>query len=117
MQEISSDEEESAVNGGVLLSWCGDPRCMLEVWVDGIIRAPRWSQQSHGDLRIPMTAGEHELCVRRTTSEPAWDGRVVAVEGVWGRVDAGVLFEKVASDPQGRSQFSFDGGQVCALAS
>lgn len=84
---------------------------MLEVWVDGDLCAPCWNQQSHGELRLPMTAGEHECCVRRTNGETSWDCRVVVEDDIFARMDAGVLFEKAASDPQGRSQFSFDRGQ------
>jgi len=85
---------------------------MLQVCIDGSICEPCWNQQSHGDLRLPLAAGEHECILCRTNGESAWNGMLTAVEGVWGHVDVGVLFEKVASDPQSRSQFSFDGGQV-----
>ena len=111
-QEILSGDEAPAINGGVLLSWCGDPRWLLEVWVDGSICEPCWNQQSHGDLRVPLAAGEHECFLRRTNGEPAWSSTVTVAEDAWARADAGALFAKVASDPQGRSQFSFDGGQV-----
>jgi len=116
---LSADSEQDSSPSshcGVLLTWCGDPQWMLEVWVDSSMWASCWSQQLHGDLHVPMTAGEHECCLRRTSGETAWEGRafrVVVAEGVWGHVDTGVLSEKIASDPQGRSQFSFDGGQVC----
>jgi len=111
-QEISSGDDAPAINGGMLLSWCGNPRWLLEVWVDGNVCERCWNQQSHGDLRVPLAAGEHECFLRRTNGEPAWSGTVTVAEDAWERVDAGALFAKVASDPQGRSQFSFDGGQV-----
>ena len=51
-----------------------------------------------------------------TNDAPVWDGMVTAVEGEWVQVDVGVLFEKVAIDPQNRSQFSFpDGRSACSF--
>jgi hypothetical protein len=108
-REKCSKEREPS--GGVVLSWCGDPHINMEVWVDGDMQVAYWNHESQGNLRLPMAAGEHECCVRRKSGEPLWEGSVVAAEGAWSRIDFGELFDKVASDPKQRSQFSFEGGQ------
>jgi len=105
------EEQERPSNGGVVLSWCGDPTLVLEVLVDGGSHVPCWIQQSHGDLQVPMAAGQHEYCLRLPNGTTVWEGMVSVVEGEWGRVDVGLLFEKVTGDPQNRSQFSFDDGR------
>lgn len=95
-----------------LLVWCGNPRLVLEVWVDGVRSTPRWIPGEHGDLRLPLPPGEHEYCLCRVGSTARWEGRIAAVAaGEWTRVYVGVLFESAVSDPQGRSQFSFDDGR------
>lgn len=115
-EDMDEEESEPVANCGVILSWCGDPKAVLEVWVDGRMCVPSWNQQSQGDSRVPMRAGQHECCVRTANGAIVWDGAVAAVEGEWIRLDVGVLFEKVASDPQNRSQFSFpDGRSACSF--
>jgi hypothetical protein len=111
-EDDSSEDHQPLAKNGALLTWCGNPNWSLEVWIDGSVRVPYWSQQSHGKLELPMASGKYECCVCRAGGEGVWNGTVVVEEGAWTCVDTGELFDKVVSDPQGRSQFSFDDGRV-----